>query len=96
MEEHKCLLIKYCFELSDGNELDIRFVLNEFYSSKFKMRPVNQIEIIYTTCLGYGNDFGMAKLYFVEPISIQTYNEIKRLSLAHDENHEYIVDELNK
>ncbi len=96
-EEKNCLLIKYCFERNNDNDDDLEkcFVLNEIYSKKFKIRPINEIEILYPTCLGYDGEYAIAKLYFVESISTHTYNEIKRLFLVDDEK-EYIINQLNK
>jgi hypothetical protein len=94
-EEKNCLLIKYRLERDDNDDLERCFVLNEFYSKKFKIRPINKIEVSYPTCIGYDNEYAIAKLYFIEAISTYTYNEIKRLFLVDDEK-DYIIDELNK
>jgi hypothetical protein len=68
-------------------------VLNELYSKKFKINPINEITIRYSTSYGYDNDETIANLYFVETISKNTYNEIKRLFLANGEDD--IIDLLN-
>jgi len=93
-EEKNCLLIKYRLE-RDDDDLERCFVLNEFYSKKFKIRPINEIEVSYSTSRGYDCEYDTAKIYFIEAISTYTYNEIKRLFLVDDEK-EYILNELNK
>jgi hypothetical protein len=79
--------------MDDGDEHTRCFVLNELYSNKFKINPINEITIRYSTSYGYDNDETIAKLYFVETISKNTYNEIIRLSLVNGEND--IIDLLN-
>ena len=86
IEEHDCLIIKYCAEMDNGDEHERCFVLNELYSKKFKINPINEITIRYSTSYGYDSDETIAKLYFVETISKNTYNEIKRLFLANGED----------
>ena len=94
MEEIKnCLIIKYCAEMNNNDEEERCFVLNELYSNKFKMNPINEITITYSTSYGYDNDETIANLYFVETISKNTNNEIKRLFLANGEDD--IIDLLN-
>ena len=92
IEEHNCLIIKYRAEMDNGDE-ERCFVLNELYSNKFKINPINEITISYSTSYGYGEDETIANLYFVETISKNTYNEIKRLFLANGEDD--IIDLLN-
>ena len=87
MEEIKnCLIIKYCAEMNNNDEEERCFVLNELYSNKFKMNPINEITITYSTAGGYDYEETIAKLYFKETISKNTYNEIKRLFLADGED----------
>ena len=93
IEEHNCLIIKYCALMRNNDEHKRCFVLNELYSKKFKINPINEITISYSTAGGYGEDETIAKLYFVETISKNTYNEIKRLFLANGEDD--IIDLLN-
>ena len=93
IEEHNCLIIKYRAEMDNGDEHKRCFVLNELYSKKFKINPINEITISYSTAGGYDSDETIANLYFVETISKNTYNEIKRLFLANGEND--IIDLLN-
>ena len=92
-EEKNCLIIKYCAEMNNNDEEERCFVLNELYSKKFKINPINEITISYPTSGGYDSDETIAKLYFVETISKNTYNEIKRLFLANGEDD--IIDLLN-
>ena len=92
IEEHNCLIIKYRAEMDNGDEHERCFVLNEYYSKKFKINPINEITISYSTSYGYDNDETIANLYFVETISKNTYNEIIRLSLADDENPDEVID----
>ena len=94
-EEKNCLIIKYCAEMNNNDEEERCFVLNELYSNKFKMNPINEITITYSTAGGYDNEETIAKLYFIETISKNTYNEIIRLSLADDENPNEVIDLLN-
>jgi len=94
-EEKNCLIIKYCAEMNNNDEEERCFVLNELYSNKFKMNPINEITITYSTAGGYDSEDTIAKLYFVETISKNTYNEIIRLFLADDENPNEIIDLLN-
>ncbi len=91
-EEKNCLIIKYCAEMNNNDE-ERCFVLNELYSNKFKMNPINEITITYSTAGGYDYEETIAKLYFIETISKNTYNEIKRLFLADGEDE--IIDLLN-
>ena len=93
IEEHNCLIIKYRAEMDTGDEEERCFVLNELYSNKFKINPINEITIRYATSFGYGGEVTIAKLYFIETISKNTYNEIKRLFLADGEDE--IIDLLN-
>ena len=95
IEEHNCLIIKYRAEMDTGDEEERCFVLNELYSNKFKINPINEITIRYATSYGYGGEETIAKLYFIETISKNTYNEIIRLSLADDENPNEVIDLLN-
>ncbi len=95
IEEHNCLIIKYCALMRNNDEHKRCFVLNELYSKKFKINPINEITISYPTSGGYDSDETIAKLYFVETISKNTYNEIIRLFLADDENPNEIIDLLN-
>ena len=96
MEEIKnCLIIKYCAEMNNNDEEERCFVLNELYSNKFKINPINEITIRYATAFGYGGEETIAKLYFIETISKNTYNEIIRLFLADDENSNEVIDLLN-
>ena len=95
IEEHNCLIIKYRAEMDNGYEEERCFVLNELYSNKFKINPINEITIRYATSYGYGGEETIAKLYVVETISKNTYNEIIRLSLADDENPDEVIDLLN-
>ena len=92
-EEKNCLIIKYSAEMDNGDEHERCFVLNELYSNKFKMNPINEITITYSTAGGYDYEETIAKLYFIETISRNTYNEIKRLFLADGEDE--IIDLLN-
>jgi len=91
-EEKNCLIIKYCAEMNNNDEKKRCFVLNELYSKKFKINPINEITITYSTAGGYDYDETIGKLYFVETISKNTYNEIIRLFLADDENPNEIID----
>jgi hypothetical protein len=96
MDEVKnCLLIKYRLERNNNDIIEKCFVLNDIYSKKFKTNPIYEIEVSYPISIGYDCDYDIAKLYFMESISIYTHNEIKRLFLVDDET-DYIVDELNK
>ncbi len=92
-DDKNCLIIKYRAEMSNGDDHKRFFVLNEFYSNKFKINPINEITITYSTSGGYNSDETIGELYFVETISKNTYNEIKRLSLAEGEDD--IIDLLN-
>ena len=92
-EEKNCLIIKYSAEMDNDEEEERCFVLNELYSNKFKMNPINEITITYSTAGGYDYEETIAKLYFKETISKNTYNEIKRLFLADGEDE--IIDLLN-
>ena len=92
-EETNCLIIKYYAEMNNNDEEERCFVLNELYSNKFKMNPINEITITYSTAGGYDYEETIAKLYFIETISKNTYNEIKRLFLADGEDE--IIDLLN-
>ena len=92
-DEKNCLIIKYSAEMDNGDEHERCFVLNELYSKKFKINPINEITIRYSTSYGYDSDETIAKLYFVEAISKNTYNEIKRLFLADGEDE--IINLLN-
>ena len=93
-EEKNCLIIKYCAEMNNNDEEERCFVLNKLYSNKFKMNPINDITITYSTARGYEET--IAKLYFIETISKNTYNEIIRLSLADNQYYEdEIIDLLN-
>jgi hypothetical protein len=94
-KNNKCLIIKYSAEMSNGDEHERCFVLNKLYSKKFKINPINEITISYPTSGGYDSDETIAKLYFVETISKNTYNEIIRLSLADDENPDEVINLLN-
>jgi hypothetical protein len=94
-EEKNCIIIKYCAEIEGkSDEIDRCFVLNEFYSKKFKKSPINELEVSYPISNGYDCEYVVAKLYFVEAISKHTHDEIKRLFLADDEK-EDIIDLLN-
>ena len=92
-EEKNYLIIKYSAEMDNGDEHERCFVLNELYSKKFKINPINEITISYSTSYGYDNDETIANLYFVETISKNPYNEIKRLILTDGEDE--IIDLLN-
>ena len=95
-DDKNCLIIKYRAEMDNGDEHERCFVLNELYSKKFKINPINEITIRYETAGGYDHDTTIAKLYFVETISKNTYNEIIRLSLADNQYYEdEIIDLLN-
>ena len=61
IEEHNCLIIKYRAEMDNGYEEERCFVLNELYSNKFKINPINEITIRYSTSYGYDNDETIAK-----------------------------------
>ena len=94
-EDKNCLIIKYRALMRNNDEHERCYVLNELYSNKFKINPINEITISYSTAGGYDSDETIAKLYFVETISKNTYNEIIRLSLADDENPDEVIDLLN-
>jgi hypothetical protein len=44
-DDKNCLIIKYCAEMSNGDDHKRFFVLNELYSNKFKINPINEITI---------------------------------------------------
>jgi hypothetical protein len=92
-EENNCIIIKYSAEIKNYEEKRC-FVLDEFYSKKFKKSPINELTVSYPISGGYDNEYTVAKLYFIEAISRHTHNEIKRLFLADNEK-EYIIELLN-
>ena len=93
MEENNCIIIKYRAEIENYEEKRC-FVLDEFYSKKFKKSPINELKVSYPISNGYDHEYTVAKLYFIETISRHTHNEIKRLFLADNEK-EDIIDILN-
>ena len=66
IEEYNCLIIKYRAFMDNGDEHKRCFVLNELYSKKFKINPINEITISYSISYGYDSDETIANLYFVE------------------------------
>jgi hypothetical protein len=79
----KCLILKYKgYYGYDDEEIERCIILNENYSKKFNLTPINEISISYNTSGGYDCEYTNAKLYFMEKISRKTYDEIKRLNLA--------------
>ena len=80
---NKCLILKYKgFYGNDDEEIERCIILNENYSKKFHLTPINEISISYNTSGGYDCEYTNAKLYLIEKISRKTYDEIKRLNLA--------------
>ena len=92
-EENNCIIIKYRAEIENDEE-ERCFVLDEFYSKKFKKSPINELTVSYPISNGYDHEYTVAKLYFIEAISRHTHDEIKRLFLADNEK-EDIIDILN-
>ena len=90
MEENNCIIIKYRAEIENYEEKRC-FVLDEFYSKKFKKSPINELKVSYPISNGYDNEYTVAKLYFIEAISRHTHDEIKRLFLADNEKEDIIV-----
>ena len=94
-EETNCLLIRYCE--STKNESDYWndyyatrcYVLNEIYSDKFTLKPINILEISGDSFWN-GRSFMPTKkflqLHSIEKISKKTYDEINRLYLTYHED----------
>jgi hypothetical protein len=89
-----CLILKYKAYGKNDDEIDKCFVLNEIYTKKFLLKPINSIEISYYITGEFDYKFTKAKLYLMEKISKETYNEIIRLFLAIEGNE--IIALLNK
>jgi len=89
-----CLILKYKAYGKNDDEIDKCFVLNEIYTKKFLLKPINSIEITYYMIGELDYKFTNAKLYLMEKISKKTYNEIIRLFLAIEGNE--IIALLNK
>ena len=51
---NKCLILKYKgFYGNDDEEIERCIILNENYSKKFHLTPINEIRISYNTSGGY-------------------------------------------
>ena len=96
MEENNCLILKYSSIIEINCEtIEKCFVLDEQYSTLFKLNPIETIEMSYITSGGYDRDYVDAELYFEEPISRKTYDELIRLEMT-DDNDELKEELLNK
>lgn len=87
-----CLILKYT---ATGNKWDNKeiiarrcFVLNKYYSEKFRLNPINEIELQSKTpdITNTGDpEWVIGKLEFIENISEQLYDDIKRFNLSDNE-----------
>jgi len=65
-ENKNCLILKYkAIYGKYENEEKRCYVLNEMYSKKFNLKPINEIEISHITAGGYDCEYVIAKLYFM-------------------------------
>ena len=86
-QSKNCLIIKYSASYGKyDQEIDRCFVLNEEYTNKFKLAPINEFEMMYATSGGYDNDYLIIKKYFMKEITKETYNILKELYLVDDED----------
>jgi len=75
-------------------------VLNKYYSEKFRLNPINEIElqseISDITNIG-DPEWVIGKLEFIENISEKLYDDIKRLNLSDDEEEiTKLIDKVNE
>ena len=106
-ENIECLILKYTATKSkrhkwDDEEIVARrcFVLNKYYSEKFRLNPINEIElqseISDITNIG-DPEWVIGKLEFIENISEKLYDDIKRLNLSDDEEEiTKLIDKVNE
>jgi len=106
-ENIECLILKYTATKSkrhkwDDEEIIARrcFVLNKYYSEKFRLNPINEIElqseISDITNIG-DPEWVIGKLEFIENISEKLYDDIKRLNLSDDEEEiTKLIDKVNE
>jgi hypothetical protein len=103
-ENIECLILKYTATKIkrhkwDDEEILARrcFVLNKYYSEKFRLNPINEIELLseIPDITNTGDpEWVIAKLEFIGNISDKLYDDIKRLDLSDDE--EEITKLINK
>jgi len=87
-ENIHCLILKYTATLDEEIVAKRCFVLNKYYSEKFKSKPINEIELQDETpdITNTGDpEWVIGKLELIENISEKFYNDIKRFALSDDE-----------
>lgn len=106
-ENIECLILKYTATKSkrhkwDDEEIIARrcFVLNKYYSEKFRLNPINEIELqseIPDITNTGDPEWVIGKLEFIENISEKLYDDIKRLNLSDDEEEiTKLIDKVNE
>jgi hypothetical protein len=103
-ENTECLILKYTATKSKRHKWDYEeiiasrcFVLNKYYSEKFRLNPINEIELqseIPDITNTGDSEWVIGKLEFIENISEKLYDDIKRFNLS--DNEEEITKLINK
>ena len=106
-ENIECLILKYTATKSKRHKWDYEeiiarrcFVLNKYYSEKFRLNPINEIELqseIPDITNTGDSEWVIGKLEFIENISEKLYDDIKRLNLSDDEEEiTKLIDKVNE